>query len=141
MPNSQSTYENLESYLAIIHLSLLPIKSSDEKNQAAYKRAMEILDGFAERYKIQKPEDAVKNPRDKKRENIKPAQNVMSLWRIVSTIDIPYDSPLDLSEKGELQSLIIGLFERYNITEAKNGQVTWFNSKYVHKSIASIVNQ
>lgn len=143
MPNSQSTYENLESYLARIYLSLLPINSGNERNQATYTRVMGILNGFAERYKIQKPEDAVKNPRGKKKEDIKPARDVMSLWRIVSTIDTSYDaviSPLDLAEKNKLQSLIIELFEMYNIANAKNGQVSGFNSKYANKPLASIVN-
>ena len=50
--------------LGSFHLSLLPLKNSKKnKDRDDYNTAMNVLNGFATRHRIQKPEDAVINPR------------------------------------------------------------------------------
>lgn len=64
MPNTEFRYEEFEGLLGSFHLSLLPLRNSKKaKDRDDYATAMNVLNGFAKRYKVQKPEDVVIAPR------------------------------------------------------------------------------
>jgi len=59
MPNTDFTYEEFEGLLANCYLSFTDKRVSRED----FKKATEILKGFAERKKVQPPENTLENPR------------------------------------------------------------------------------
>ena len=67
MPDTDFTYEEFEGLLASFYLTLLPLKDSQNKDdEADFEIAERILNGFADRLKIQKPEKAILSPRETK---------------------------------------------------------------------------
>ena len=67
MPNTDFRYEEFEGLLASYALTLKPLKTTEKPEDLKdYNRAMEILNEFAQRYGIQPPEQAIKNPRTDK---------------------------------------------------------------------------
>lgn len=64
MPNTDFTYEEFEGLLASYYLSLLPLHNSgDARDKQEFEAVLGILNGFAERHDVQKPEDTVAHTR------------------------------------------------------------------------------
>ena len=64
MPRTDFKYEEFEGLLGNFHLSLLPLRDSAKpEDQRDYQNAMKVLNWFAQRYGVQSPEEAVRNPR------------------------------------------------------------------------------
>ncbi|MFA7243867.1 MAG: hypothetical protein WC080_01070 [Patescibacteria group bacterium] len=64
MPHTDFRYEEFEGLLASIYLSLLPLKESSRAEDVAdWEKIVGILDDFAARHKVQKPEAAAEHPR------------------------------------------------------------------------------
>ena len=155
MPNTDFKYEEFEGLLGSFYLSLAPLRvSSKPKDQRDYQKAMKILNGFAQRYGVQSPEDAVKNPRA--RESWGNA-SVMSNW---STLDmmssfwrdfgVGADTKTeDSHEIDELGRLILGVYDRHGIArvnyEKHQGKkvpvkLEW-NSEKSRKTLTNILTE
>ena len=64
MPNTDFTYEEFESMLASYYLTFKPLSESIKEDDARDWRSLtSIIDGFCERYKVQRPEEVLENPR------------------------------------------------------------------------------
>jgi hypothetical protein len=123
MPRTDFRYEEFEGLLGSFHLSLLPLKDSEKpEDQRDYQKAMEVLNGFAQRYGVQSPEEAVNNPRA--RESWGNA-SVMTNW---STLDMmgsfwrdfgvgAEPGTEDQKERYELGRTILRVFDRYGIAQ------------------------
>ncbi len=67
MPRTDFTYEEFENLLASFYLTLLPLRDrNNTEDKADFETAVAILNGFAERHDLHKPEGAAKDPRSTK---------------------------------------------------------------------------
>jgi hypothetical protein len=65
MPNTDFLYEEFENLLASFYLTLLPIKTSRrDEDKKDFELVLDILNGFAERHDLRKPEAAASSPRE-----------------------------------------------------------------------------
>jgi hypothetical protein len=126
MPRTDFRYEEFEGMLGSYYLSLLPLKdSSVAEDNVVFKKTVAILDGFAERYGVQKPEQAVAAPRATEEEWGQPrvfdacftiVDMLGSFWRDFGVVD---EQLIDRQQYHELTIHIAKLFERKNILELK----------------------
>jgi hypothetical protein len=123
MPHTDLGYEEFEGLLGSYYLSVLPLKNSkNPEDKKDYETILQILNGFSERYNIQSPEDAVKNPRSKEdwgNPEVFPSFSMMDSFHSF-TADFgvgnePYT--IDREDKIKLGRTILGIFERYRIAE------------------------
>lgn len=64
MPLTDFCYEEFEGLLASFFLTAIPLRDCGSASYLArFNEIHNILNGFAERYNVQKPEDAIVNPR------------------------------------------------------------------------------
>jgi len=132
MPNTDFRYEEFEGLLGSFHLSLSPLKDSARpEDQRDYQRAMKILNGFAQRYGVQSPEEATRNPRARESwgnasamSNFSTLDMMGSFWRDFVVGADPKTE--DGQERYELGRLILGVYDRHGIAsvgyEAIEGQ-------------------
>ncbi len=64
MPNTDFTYEDLESLLASYYLTYRHLEKSDEGNEInGFKILTEILEAFSSKYNLQTPQETLQNVR------------------------------------------------------------------------------
>ncbi len=123
MPHTDFSYEEFEGLLGSFHLSLLPLKESKKpEDQRDYQKAMQVLNSFAQRYGVQSPEDAVKNPRA--RESWGNA-SVLSNWSLLDMMGSFWrdfgvgaePKTLDQQERFELERTVLRVYDRYGIAQ------------------------
>ncbi|OGN04764.1 MAG: hypothetical protein A2831_01840 [Candidatus Yanofskybacteria bacterium RIFCSPHIGHO2_01_FULL_44_17] len=127
MPNTDFTYEGFEGLLASFYLSLLPLHDSgDVLDKQDFETALGILNGFAKRHKVQKPQNAVAHTRPTSEEWGQPKKfdscftllDMMgSFWRDFGVGTDP--KKLDGQERNKLGRLLIGLLDRHGVLKAK----------------------
>lgn len=156
MPRTDYRYEEFEGLLGSFHLSLLPLKDSTKpEDQRDYQKAMEVLNGFSQKYGVQSPEEAVKNPRaeeDWGNASVKTNGATIilmgSFWRDFGLGGKPGDK--DQEEQCKLGRTILSVFERYGIAQVGymeyNGEKVpaelkeWNNEKR-GKTLVEVMNE
>ncbi len=129
MPNTDFQYEEFEGLLGSFHLSLLPLKNSaNPEDQRDYQRAMGVLDGFAQRYSVQSPEAAVKNPRAKESWGKAHAMSIFSTVDMLNSFwhdfGVATDTKTEDGQKRyELARLILGVYDRHKIAEVEHKEI------------------
>ena len=121
MPNTDFRYEEFEGLLGSFQMSLLPLRGSRRpEDQRDYQRAMEILNGFAQRYEVQSPEDAARNPRAREAWG---NASVLSNWSMLDMMGSFWQDfgvgaeprTQDQQERYALGRLILGVYARHGI--------------------------
>jgi hypothetical protein len=127
MPRTDFRYEEFEGLLGSYYLTLLPLRNSqDLEDQKDFETALSILNGFAERHDIQKPEDAVAHPRETEQEWGKPKafascfstiDMLSSFWRDFGVVDS--SNTVENEEYRKFGCLLLRVFDRRKIIQAK----------------------
>lgn len=126
MPRTDFTYEEFEGLLASFYLSLLPMRSSARKRDAKeFKSVVSVLNGFAKRYGVQKPKDAIAHPRPtehkwgraQKLEANMMLDALSSFWRDFGIGADP--KSFDGQERYRLGRLLLGILHRHGALKAK----------------------
>lgn len=123
MPTTDFRYEEFEGLLGSFHLSLLPLRDSARpEDQRDYQKAMEVLNGFSQRYGVQSPEDTVKNPRGRgslAEASVMNNQRMLGRkWTLWRDFNIGADPATeDYEEIMKLNRIILSIFGRYNIAQ------------------------
>ena len=127
MPGTDLRYEDFEAFLASFALTFACLEKStrvsDPQDHAAI---MEILDGFADRYRVQRPRQAIANPRRKK--EIVRAQELTNEEMLQMTGSFAQDFrvgrvyegktyDLDAAEIVRLRRIILELLNLYVVAE------------------------
>ena len=123
MPRTDFRYEEFEGLLGSFYLSLLPLRNSpNTEDHRDYHKAMGVLTGFAQRYRIQSPEDAVQNPRARESwgnahvmTNWSTLDRISSFWRDFQVGEEPRTE--DHKELYELARTILRVIDRYGIAQ------------------------
>lgn len=142
MPRTDFTYEEFEGLLASYYLSLMPLRDSgDPIDKEDFEAAVTILDGFAERYDVQKPAEAVAHPRKTTEPWGQPKvfetcftllDMMSSFWRDFGVGADPKE--LDGQERHQLGRLLLSILHRRKIIRAK---FSFINDKLVAVSLES----
>ncbi|MEK6899953.1 MAG: hypothetical protein AABX05_02400 [Nanoarchaeota archaeon] len=156
MPNTDFRYEEFEGLLGSFHLSLFPLRDSAKpEDQRDYQKVMEILNGFAQRYGVQSPEEAAKNPRARKywgnahvMKNWSTLDMMASFWKDFGVGAEPGTE--DHREQYELRITILLVFDRYGIAqvgyEEHQGErlpvkVDYWNLEKSRKTLVDVLNE
>jgi len=125
MPRTDFRYEELEGLLGSYYLTMLPLREGTEQDRADFEAMTGILNGFAERHQVQKPEEAVAQPRPTKEEWGQPSAinscfsvvDLMgSFWRDFGVGAEP--ETVDRQERLKLGRLVLGVLHRYGVIKA-----------------------
>tara|TARA_Y100000310_G_scaffold337153_1_gene423504 strand:+ start:40316 stop:40804 length:489 start_codon:yes stop_codon:yes gene_type:complete len=149
MPNTIGTYADFEGLLARIYVGLKPLEDSpDHRDNSVYQQSMDILDEFAERHRVRKPEDAVNTPRA----SIWLENQPVSVWSLNEQIHEIWtgfkvggepDSH-DWAERSSLNLLWGQVVDRYGFAETeRTGTSVIFDSWdqiYFHRSLADVID-
>ncbi len=127
MPGTDLTYEDFEGFLASFHLTLSCLESSGRTSDPQdYAAVTEILNGFAERYRVQPPLQAAHKPRSRKA-SAKPRQftNDEMVFMVnsfgqdfgVGRVFPGNRCDLDASERLRLGRILLSLLDRYALAD------------------------
>jgi len=127
MPGTNLRYEEFEAFLASFVLTLGCLQASGRTGDADdYRVILEILNGFAERYNVQPPLVALKNPRSR-RSLAKPqeftneelVQMINSFGRDfgVGRVYEGRQDDLDAAERRRLGRILLELLDRYALAD------------------------
>ena len=125
MPNTDFRYEEFEGLLASYYLTLLPYKEAKISPERDYvHKCLAILDGFAERYDVQKPEDCVRNIRST--EDWAKPKVFRSCWSMLDQMGsfwrdfgVGLNNDIDGQERLELGRTLLLLFRDLGILHLK----------------------
>lgn len=125
MPNTDFRFEEFEGLLASYALTLAPLKASTCDDAADYDTAIAILDGFADRYKLQKPKIAIDHPRRTREKWGQPKDfgPVFMLLDMMRSFYVDFSIGMeagttDCAERLKLGRLILKILVRYSAIEA-----------------------
>ncbi len=145
------TFEMFEAYLASYYLTLLPLRvSKDGEDRNSFNEAVKLLDGFAERYDVQKPAVAIGSPRVEKPRDMPNAftsnyQLMSELWEFRATYWVGYHPGVDLDEFMKLWMIVAQSLDRHKVISLRQmeGRGAEFDilseDKYNKQSLAQIV--
>ncbi len=161
MPGTDLQYEDFEAFLASYALTLDCLeKSGRTSDPEDYAEVMTILNGFADRHQVQRPRDALRNPRGRRRmvrpqefTNEEMVQMVNSFGQDFGVGRVyegrSYDQ--DASERRRLGRILLALLDRYALADIvyvneKGERVPvkikrWTPEENRHKPIAQSVRQ
>jgi len=131
MPRTNFGYEEFEGLLGSFYLSLLPLKDSAKpEDQRAYQKAMEVLTGFAQRYGVQSPKEAVKNPRARKSWGNASVMTNRSTLNMMGSFGKDFGvgaepGTKDQKELYKLRRTILRVFDRYGIAQVSYEEHQW----------------
>jgi hypothetical protein len=127
MPGTDLRYEDFEGFLASFALSLRCLeKSGRTSDPEDYVEVIKILNGFAERYKVQPPLITVGRPRSQKASakpqeytNEEMIQMINSFWQdfCVGRVYPGKQFDLDAVERIRLGRIILNIFDRYALAD------------------------
>ncbi|MGO8745974.1 MAG: hypothetical protein ACLQNE_08285 [Thermoguttaceae bacterium] len=127
MPGTDLKYEDFEAFLAGFAATFACLeKSKNPPDPEDYAAIMRILNGFADRYKVQPPLRALGNPRG--RRTIVKAQRLTNEEMLLMVNSFGRDFSIgrvyegksydqDASERLQLGRLVLGLLDRYGLAD------------------------
>lgn len=124
MPRTDFRYEEFERLLGSYHATMLPLRDGEPQDQADFEAVSEILKGFADRHQVQKPEEAIAQPRTTQKAWGQPAE--MSCFSVVDLIGSFSNDfgvgvepgTVDREERMKLGRLVLGVLHRHGVIQA-----------------------
>jgi hypothetical protein len=129
MPGTDLRYEDFEGFLASYALTLRCLeKSGRTSDPEDYAEVVKILDGFAQRYRVQPPLATLRTPRSHKGSakpqeftNQEMIQMINSFWQdfCVGRVYPGKQFGLDAVERIRLGRIILNIFDRYALADVE----------------------
>ncbi|MCR4323225.1 MAG: hypothetical protein NUV61_04025 [Candidatus Azambacteria bacterium] len=126
MPRTDFRYEEFEGLLASYYLTFLPLRKGGVQDAKDFIKLVRILNGFATRYCVQKPIDAIAHPR--KTEIWAVPQNIGSCFSIIDLLssfwrdfdgDCGNPHTKNGKEQRKLGRLVISILHRHHVLTAE----------------------
>lgn len=125
MPNTDFRYEEFEGLLGSYYATMRPLKEGSEQDRADFEAITGILGGFAQRHNVQKPEQAIVQPRPTLHEWGQPEafdtcfsiiDQMGSFWRDFGVGAKP--GTVDMEERLKLGRLLLRVLHRHGVIQA-----------------------